>query len=69
MAGGKGALGAELTAFFERYREEGFPPDPNLNEFGLSAEAIALLKSGNTAMIEQYVGLQTPMIFWPPGAS
>jgi hypothetical protein len=67
MAAGKGALGAELVAFFERYREEGFPDDPNLNEFNLSPEAIALLKSGNTDMIEQYVGLQTPMIFWPPG--
>jgi hypothetical protein len=69
MSGGKGAVGRELAAFFERYKEEGFPPDVNerLEEFELSPAAVALLRSGDTKMIEKYVGLNTPMIFWPPG--
>ncbi len=68
MSGAKGAVGKELVAFFEQH-SEGFPPDAEdrLEEFGLSPAAVALLKSGDAAKIEKTVGLNTPMIFWPPG--
>jgi hypothetical protein len=66
-------IGRELLGFFEKWRRAGSPADwqDKLDEFDLSDEAVEVLRSGDTAAIEQHVrkGQVTPMIFWPPGAS
>lgn len=67
----RAAIGEQLVEFFREYQDAGFPESyQELQAFqSMNAGAKALLKSGNTAVIEQYVdiGSQTPMIFWPPG--
>jgi hypothetical protein len=71
------AIGQKLAEFFQAYEDAGFPADweSRKEEFGLGGEeeatqaAIKLLKSGNTTEIGKLVelGLEKPMIFWPPG--
>ena len=69
----KAEIGRQLAEFFSEYQDANFPEDfQGLASFqSMNSGAKALLKSGNTAQITQYVhlGAQTPMIFWPPGAA
>ena len=67
----KARIGQELATFFAEYQDQGFPEEfQGLDSFqAMSSGGKALLKTGNTGMIEKYVklGAQTPNIFWPPG--
>ena len=66
-------IGAELIRFFNWYEEKGFPAnweeEAEAASITLSANTKQLLKSGNTTEIGKVVdlGLDKPMIFWPPG--